>query len=522
MRLHGREVALKLLDPLIVQREPAFAQRFAMEAGEVAKLQHVNIVHIYDFGVEGSQLYLAMEYLPGGDLLHRLQAHGPYILEEALAMLQPVAAALDYAHAAGLIHRDVKPQNILFAADGRPVLTDFGLAKLIGSSRTASMKLMSSGGMLGTAEYMAPEQAWGKPVSPATDVYALAVTLFQMLTSEVPFRGDTPLSTVFQVTSTPRESLQERLPHGLSREARSALLAGIAIKAEERSQSGTAFIAGLRAASRQPEPSPETSPRPAPAQRTLPPGLPDIEWGGEVPPDDYTISFKDPVRITSPFRLAKYPVTNRQFDLFVNAPDVDDPDWWQDMPEGEKHRKKIREPRWSGPNRPREMVTWYQAIAFCRWLNHHLKAAGVIGADSKVDLPHEFEWEVAARYAGNGRVDGRLFPWGDDITPRLANYDTIGSKETSDVGSYPAGMQPELGLYDMTGNVAEWCRNKYDKLDDTALDSSGDHRTLRGGSLLPYRDHAHAAYRFGFTPDSRLDFAGFRVAVRRPPSQHGL
>jgi len=249
--------------------------------------------------------------------------------------------------------------------------------------------------------------------------------------------------------------------------------------------------------------------------------LPDIRLGEEVPPGNYTIG-DDGNRsapIAKPYRLAIYPITNAQFDCFVTAKDVDHKDWWKDMPEGEKYRRRIREPRWSLPNRPREMVTWYQAIAFCQWLQHHLRQAEIIEKDEEIVLPHEYEWEVAARYAGDGKTDRRVYPWGgDEITPEHANYDETGLGETSAVGLFPRGMQPVLGLYDLSGNVWEYCRNKYDNPADEAVDSSGARRTLRGGSWFDNRGSVRAAYRdFGFW--RRGVFFGFRVAARRPPSR---
>lgn len=257
-------------------------------------------------------------------------------------------------------------------------------------------------------------------------------------------------------------------------------------------------------------------------------GLPDIVWGGQVPAGDYTIGDEKPVHnyealrpapITSPYHLARYPITNTQFQCFVEADDVDDDRWWQGMPAGQQYKERINQPRWSSPNRPRESVTWYQAVAFCRWLEHHYRKAGLLGAGEQIDLPHEYEWEVAARYAGNGQCDGRTYPWGNEaITPSHANYDNTGLGETSAVGIFPAGQQPELHLYDLSGNVWEWCRNKYRNTDDTAVDESGDARILRGGSWAINPDLARAAFRLGSNPHTRYANHGFRVVVRRPPS----
>jgi formylglycine-generating enzyme required for sulfatase activity len=135
-------------------------------------------------------------------------------------------------------------------------------------------------------------------------------------------------------------------------------------------------------------------------------------------------------------------------------------------------------------NHPRERVSWYQAVAFCRWLTARLHAGTLpvdgISGDARqyvITLPHEYEWEAAARYP-----DGRFYPWGADFDPEKANTDEGKIGGTTAVGIYPAGRQPQLDLYDLSGNVWEWCRNKYGKPDDDRVDAGGDGRALRGGS----------------------------------------
>jgi formylglycine-generating enzyme required for sulfatase activity/energy-coupling factor transporter ATP-binding protein EcfA2 len=255
--------------------------------------------------------------------------------------------------------------------------------------------------------------------------------------------------------------------------------------------------------------------------------MPSIAWGEIVPAGKYLIGDKEakysdealrPASIATNYRLARYPVTVAQFACFAEAKDVDDDVWWLGMPREEKYKARIAESWWPFSNRPRETVSWYQAIAFCRWLNHHLKAAGLIAEDEEIDLPLEEEWEVAARYAGEGQTDRRIYPWGSEsITPEYANYGETGLRETSAVGIFPAGQQPKLGLYDLSGNVWEWCRNKYGKPEEMAVDEGGDSRVLRGGSWNNDPDLVRAASRYGFNPNSRFNYYGFRV-VRRLPS----
>jgi formylglycine-generating enzyme required for sulfatase activity len=246
-------------------------------------------------------------------------------------------------------------------------------------------------------------------------------------------------------------------------------------------------------------------------------GWPDIVWGEEVPAGKYEIggdkraynSFdKRQVQIKRPFRLARYPITNVQFQCFIDAADRDDPRWWDGIPADEQ---TFSDPEFPLANYPRETVSWYQAIAFCRWLNDKLRPT--LPEGEAIDLPHEYEWEVAARYP-----DGRFYPWGNDFDTEKSNtYEgEIGS--TTAVGVYPAGRNPALDLYDLSGNVWEWCRNKYDKPEDDRVDDSGGWRVVRGGSWRLNADFARAACRRDYHPADRDASRGFRVVARRPPS----
>ena len=246
-------------------------------------------------------------------------------------------------------------------------------------------------------------------------------------------------------------------------------------------------------------------------------GLPDLAWGTVIPAGNYTIGNKVPklldealrdVIISAPYQLARYPITNAQFDCFVQARDVHDDRWWVGMPEEEK---RFSEPNWSGANRPRESVSWYQAMAFCRWLSHHLKQT--------ISLPHEYQWGVGARYAGEGRCDGRIYPWGDEqITAEHANYAETELSQTSPVGLFPRSRQPHSDLEDLGGNVWEWCANKYATPAVSDVDQSGDHRMLCGGSWGYNSFFRWAAYRVINHPYYRRHDYGFRVV--RVPAPH--
>ena len=197
-----RNVAIKVIYPHL-SADPGFGERFCREAKVVASLRHAHIVSLYDFDVLNDQPFMVLEYLSGGTLKDRLAAlhkQGKMMsLAEIARILDPLANALDYAHARGAVHRDVKPANILFTANGEPVLTDFGISKLLGESAQIS----ASGSVIGSPAYMSPEQAASKPVDARSDQYSLGIVLYEMATGRVPFQGDSPTAVLLQHLNDP-------------------------------------------------------------------------------------------------------------------------------------------------------------------------------------------------------------------------------------------------------------------------------------------------------------------------------
>lgn len=183
-----RYVAVKVL-PAFYAEEPTYMERFRQEAKSIAKLRHPNILTVFDFGDQGGVTYIVSEFVPGGTLSQQLGA--PLPLDYALSILKPVGSALDYAHAQGIVHRDIKPSNVLMTLDGTPVLSDFGVARMVGGAR-----MTESGAAVGTPEYMSPEQAMGGEIAASSDIYSLGVVLYEMLTGHVPFSADTPMAVV--------------------------------------------------------------------------------------------------------------------------------------------------------------------------------------------------------------------------------------------------------------------------------------------------------------------------------------
>ena len=186
-----REVALKVMHTDLA-RDGDFVERFIGEAKSVAKLSHPNIVGVYDQGSDGKYLYLAMEYVPGRTLRALLRERGWLPWQEALAVIDPVLAGLDAAHQAGIVHRDVKPENVLIMADGRVKVVDFGLARA-----SASVGNTRAGMIIGSVSYISPEQVTGAPSDARSDVYAAGIMLFEMLTGRQPFSGESPLAVAY-------------------------------------------------------------------------------------------------------------------------------------------------------------------------------------------------------------------------------------------------------------------------------------------------------------------------------------
>jgi serine/threonine protein kinase len=188
----NRYVAIKVLRGNLARDEKLVA-RFRREALAVAKLSHPNILHVYDTGVAHGVYYIAMDYARGGTLKELLR-RGPLPIDRAVSIATQLAGALDYAHRQGLVHRDVKPSNVLLTREGRPLLGDFGIARALHQTS----QLTRTGARIGTPEYMAPEQAGGESPDGRADIYALGIVLYEMLAGATPFHAETPMATLYQ------------------------------------------------------------------------------------------------------------------------------------------------------------------------------------------------------------------------------------------------------------------------------------------------------------------------------------
>src|SRR5512146_496519 len=182
----GRSVAIKMLDDRHAHDEQ-FVERFRREAKNAAGLSHPNIVSIYDRGEAEGTYYIAMEYLDGRSLKELIVARGPAPIHLAIDYARQILAAIRFAHRHGIVHRDIKPHNVLVDGEGRLKVTDFGIA------RAGTSQMTEAGSIIGTAQYLSPEQAKGSPVDETSDLYSVGVVLYELLTGVVPFSGDTPV-----------------------------------------------------------------------------------------------------------------------------------------------------------------------------------------------------------------------------------------------------------------------------------------------------------------------------------------
>jgi serine/threonine protein kinase len=261
-----RPGAVKVLQAL--SPDPDTTARFRHEAQAIAQMRHSNIVNVYDFGEFEGTPYMIVEYVPGGSLANRL-SQGSVTHAAALKYLRGIAAGLDYAHGIGIVHRDVKPANVLLEKDDTPVLADFGLAKLLQGSSLKSM----TGVTTGTPAYMAPEQVMGHQVGPAADRYSLATIAYELLTGVIPFDGEGLMELLYaQVHREP--SPPSAHDASLGPEVDAVIMRGLAKDPAARWDTCTAFVDALAAALASPVAAAATERtvvlRPAPLPATTP------------------------------------------------------------------------------------------------------------------------------------------------------------------------------------------------------------------------------------------------------------
>ena len=246
----GRRVAIKILNDRHANDEQ-FVERFRREAKHAAGLSHPSIVSIYDRGEAEGTYYIAMEYLEGRSLKELISSRGPAPVSIAIEYARQILSALRVSHRNGLIHRDIKPHNVLVDGEGRLKVTDFGIA------RAGPSQMTEAGSIVGTAQYLSPEQAQGAPVSESSDLYSVGIVLYELLTGEVPFNGESPVEIAMKHLSkvpAPPSRLRPEIPHDLDL----VVMRALAKHSDERYQSADEMDADLARVARGMHVSPET------------------------------------------------------------------------------------------------------------------------------------------------------------------------------------------------------------------------------------------------------------------------
>jgi len=269
-----RQVAVKVLKDEYAS-DGTFRERFQAEARHAAALHHPNVASVFDFGEtsdegDGSRPFLVMELVPGEPLSSLLRPGEPMPPEQAAALVAEAADALAAAHTLGIVHRDVKPSNLLVTPEGRVKITDFGIARAAGN-----VALTQTGQIVGTPHYISPEQAEGHSATPASDIYALGVVLYECLSGRRPFEGDSPMGTAIAHLLQPAPDLPPEVPERLRRVVATAM----AKDPSDRYASAADLAAALRGqGAATPEPTRLLTAPPAPARRREIPGW--LPWAG--------------------------------------------------------------------------------------------------------------------------------------------------------------------------------------------------------------------------------------------------
>src|SRR4051812_35175580 len=245
-----RRVAIKTVKVENLSEEAAteYEHRFRTEARSAARLQHPNIVSVYDSDRDVDVAFLVMEYIQGDDLKHHLDRGVRYSLEQSLKIIRDLLSALDYAHKQGIVHRDIKPANLLIEPGGRVKLTDFGVARIQDSGEATR----TQGSMVGTLKYMAPEQVQGQKIDSRADLFSVGVVLYQLLTDKRPFDGDNDFSIIHQIIghNPPHPStINDKLPTAID----AVVARALAKNRDERFATARDFAAALQSAIRRAE-----------------------------------------------------------------------------------------------------------------------------------------------------------------------------------------------------------------------------------------------------------------------------
>jgi serine/threonine protein kinase len=515
-----RSLAVKVLSPDLITSKTVL-ERFRREAETVAQLSHPNIVPLHFIGQKDDLLYLAMACIDGGSVADRLEKEGPLPIGDASRIIAEVASALAHAHKRGVIHRDIKPQNVLLDGDsGRALVTDFGIARTTDSSLTAT------GMFVGTPTYLAPEQVTGEPSDHRADIYALGVMAYEILGGKPPFDGPTPTAILMKRLAGPPEPI-DAIRKEVPEELRRIVDACLASDPEERFQSASDIVAALGGDSKRtptlgsatvvkrPEKSkgfsmPVYALMAGALVLALVTSIYGLKIAGSrdktgvtasaavddstmvaIPAGQYVIG-RGSEGVAAPqhtvslpaFRIGKREVSVGEYNDFVTAGRAVAP-WNGSMPD---------------PHMPVTRVTWGEARSYCAWKH-----------PDGGRLPTEQEWEAAAR-----GPSGSVYPWGNEPRAGAAYTADFKGKTPTHVGVLAAGATP-TGILDMLGNVWEWTGSPMTAYPGgkQLADSLANFMVIRGGAFNTPAEFATTwtrGYNRPATAREALEYTGFRCA----------
>ncbi len=485
----GRQVALKTLNRQFTV-DPQLIERFRTEARAQAGITHANIVTLHSFFKEQEDYVMVLEFARGKTLRQLLAEKKIFTEDELTPVFLQLLDGLGYAHSMGVVHRDIKPSNIIIDEVGNLKILDFGIAKILGDKN-----LTGTGTKLGTINYMSPEQVRGqKDIDQRTDIYSLAVLIYEMLTGRLPINTDSDseydiLKEIVEGTVINPKALQQNISDKLN----SVLLRMLDKKKEGRYPTCLQAKEDLfngNSASRiyQPQVKIET-PSVKINRDSFEPEMIFVEGGRFLMGSDDGGSDEKPVHTVrlSDFYIGKYPVTQMEWELIMN-----------NHPSIEK-----------GDLKPVDSINWNTAQEFVNILSAK--------TGKKYRLPTEAQWEYAAR--GGNKSKNYLFSGSNNINDVAWHCDNSESKRMSVGGKEPN----ELGIYDMSGNIWEWCFDWYDSKYYKHSKPYNPHgpnelgffcdkvRVIRGGSSEDNEAFCRSTHRDWSYPNSCSYKVGFRI-----------
>jgi formylglycine-generating enzyme required for sulfatase activity/tRNA A-37 threonylcarbamoyl transferase component Bud32 len=511
-----RKLAVKVLSPDVISSHSVL-ERFKREAETVAQLSHPHIVPLHFIGEKDGLVYLVMQAIDGGSLADRLEKEKQLPIADAARIFGEVASALAHAHKRGVIHRDIKPQNVLIDLEsGRTMVTDFGIARTAdGGSLTAT------GMVVGTPTYLSPEQVTGEPSDHRADIYALGVMAYEMIAGNAPFIAPTPTAVLMKRLAGPPPMLNDvrtDVPAALAELVNACLAVDPNDRLSNaadvtRAVTGQSPVSGGHTTSARTTVIKPTARKAWPAWATMVPVIGGIAlalvtsiWalkgrGNSTPAppvdagmavvvggiyvignnDDPTARPSRTERIES-FGIERYEVTVGEYSRYVaSRPGIEAP--WDGQPPDSLL--------------PVTRVRLAEAENYCAW--RHPDGGR---------LPSESEWEAATR-----GTEGRLYAWGRYWKQNAANANGE-RRGPAPIGSYPEGRTPE-GVYDLIGNVWEWTSSPFKPYADQAAQSTGLY-VIRGGGFSASLQYATGTYRAGYDPQTdrtNLAGTGFRCVM---------